>query len=68
MLNRQKGERFVSIRWNRVHQSISGLSNRRYQEQINSSWVYWTTLGEGGAGRATALPLLLLARDFINTY
>ena len=44
MLNRQKGKRFVSTRWNRVHESISGLSNRKYERRINSSWVYWTTL------------------------
>ena len=37
-----EGERFVSIRWNRVHESISGLSNRKYQRRIDSSWVYWT--------------------------
>ena len=42
--NRQKGKRFVSIRWNKAHKSISGLSNRKYQRQIDSSWVYWTTL------------------------
>ena len=30
--------------WNRVHESISGLSNRKYQRRIDSSWVYWTTL------------------------
>ena len=34
----------MSIQWNRVHESISGLSNRKYQRGINSSWVYWTTL------------------------
>ena len=31
--------------WNRVHESISGLSNRKHQRRIDSSWVYWTTLG-----------------------
>ena len=40
----QMGKRFLSIRWNRVHESISGLSNRKYQRRIDSSWVYWTTL------------------------
>ncbi len=44
MSNRQKGKRFVSIPWNRVHESISRLSNRNYQRRIDSSWVYWTTL------------------------
>ena len=44
MSNWQKGKRFVSTRWNRVHESISGLSNRKYQRRIDSSWVYWTTL------------------------
>ena len=38
------GKRFLSIRWNRVHESISGLSNCKYQRRIDSSWVYWTTL------------------------
>ena len=38
-----------STTWNRVHESISGLSNRKYQRRIDSSWVYWTTL-KGGAG------------------
>ena len=42
--NRQTGKLFVSIRWNRVHESISGLSNHKYQRRINSSWVYWTTI------------------------
>ena len=30
--------------WNRVHESISRLSNHKHQRRINSSWVYWTTL------------------------
>ena len=33
-----------STAWNRVHESISGLSNRKYQRRIDSSWVHWTTL------------------------
>ena len=44
MTNRQQGKRFVSIRWNRVHELISSLSNRKYQRRIDSSWVYWKTL------------------------
>ena len=44
MSNRQKGKQFVLIQWNRIHESISGLSNRKYQRRINSSWEYWTTL------------------------
>ena len=44
MTNRLKGKWFMSIRWNRIHESISSLSNRKYQRQIDSSWVYWTTL------------------------
>ena len=35
---------------NRVHESISGSSNRKYQRRIDSSWVYWTTLRRVGAG------------------
>ena len=31
---------------NRVHESISGLSNRKYQRRIESSWVYWTALNK----------------------
>ena len=38
--NRQKGKRFVLIRWNRVHESISGLSNRKYQRRIDSVCMY----------------------------
>ena len=38
------GKRFLSIRQNKVHESISSLSNRKYQRRIDSSWVYWTTL------------------------
>ena len=44
MTKRQQSKRFVSIRWNRVHELISSLSNRKYQRRIDSSWVYWTTL------------------------
>ena len=33
-----------STAWNRVHESISGLSNRKYQRRSGSIWVYWTTL------------------------
>ena len=44
MSNRQKGKRFMSIRWNRVHESIFGQTNRKYQRRIDSSWVYWATL------------------------
>ena len=36
-----------STAWNRVHESISGLSNRKYQRRIDSSWVHWTTLVRG---------------------
>ena len=46
------------LRWNRVHESISGLSNRKYQRRIDStSWVYWTTLA--WRGEKIHLPSLL---------
>ena len=48
LYNQQKGKRFASIRWNSVHESISG-SNRKYQRRIDSSQVCWTTLHFGGS-------------------
>ena len=40
----RRGNDLCRFRWNRVHESISSLSNRKYQRQIDSIWVYWTTL------------------------
>ena len=61
MSNRQKGKRFMSIRWNRVHKSISGWSNRKYQRGIDCSWVYCTTL-------VTLLYMHYLMQELIHTF
>ena len=44
--------------WNRVHESISSLSNRKYQRRIDSSWVYWTTLGNSKGEEVESLKLI----------
>ena len=40
MSNQQKGKQFALIRRSRVHELIFGLSNRKYQRRIDTSWVY----------------------------
>ena len=44
MTNQHQGRWVVSIPSRRVHESPFGMSNLQYQTQIDSSWVYWTTL------------------------
>ena len=44
MTNQYQGRWVVSIPSRRLNKSTSGMSNLQYQTQIDSSWVYWTTL------------------------